>query len=113
MQKQAVIILRTTTEQKELLKKKAITRETTLSNYLLQRALIDRDLTAPEKDLIKSLMVQTRQIGVNLNQVAKNLNLKSHFAKEINQADLNNLITQVETIKNNYVEISLFIEGLL
>lgn len=113
MNKQSVIILRTTEEQKNILKKKALNREITLSHFLLNRAFVNKDLTLEEKEKLHSIMTNIRQIGVNLNQAVRNLNIKSSKNYPLNLEDIDNLKMQIQNIKNNYITIYSFIQKLM
>jgi hypothetical protein len=76
MKKDSRIIIRTTLEQHEQIKKLAESYDLTLSKYLLLCALAPEKLCTPDQQRdLTNCIYELRKVGNNVNQIAHTLNI--------------------------------------
>ncbi len=68
------IDIRISPDEKQLLKEISKDMGMSISNFMMYSAFLNKKLNKDEKQELRALLIETRRIGNNLNQIARSLN---------------------------------------
>ncbi|MDR0484250.1 MAG: plasmid mobilization relaxosome protein MobC [Alphaproteobacteria bacterium] len=108
--------IRISPTEKEILQNKAKQNDMNLSNFIIYNALLKKELTKEDRDNLKTLLIDIRKIGTNLNQLARGLNYLSLLEENkpiLSSKTIEEIRESMEDIKKNQAQITTYIRKIL